>query len=43
MDMRKKLDFVEKVTSQRVVESMITENFDEDSSNLASLIATVVE
>ena len=38
-----KLDHVEKVASQRLVESMPGANFDEDSNHLAMLLATVLE
>ena len=39
----KKLEHVEKVASQRLVESLPGANFDEDSNHLAMLLATVLE
>ena len=39
----KKLEHVEKVASQRLVESMPLGNFEEDSNHLAMLLATVLE
>ena len=39
----KKLKHVEKVASQRIVESMPGSNFDSDSDHLAMLLATVLE
>ena len=38
-----KLQHVEKVATQRLVESMPNSNFDEDSNHLAMLLATVLE
>ena len=38
-----KLQHVEKVATQRLVESMPSSNFDEDSNHLAMLLATVLE
>ena len=38
-----KLDHVEKVATQRIVESINAANFDEDSNHLAMLLATVLE
>ena len=38
-----KLQHVEKVATQRLVESMPSPNFDEDSNHLAMLLATVLE
>ena len=40
---QRKLDHVEKVASQRIVERMPGSNFDEDSDHLAMLLATVLE
>jgi hypothetical protein len=39
----RKLEHVEKVASQRIVESMPGANFDDDSNHLAMLLATVLE
>ena len=39
----KKLEHVEKVASQRIVESMPGANFEEDSNHLAMLLATVLK
>ena len=39
----KKLEYMEKVTSQRIVESLDSANFDEESNYLASLVATMME
>ena len=39
----KKLEHVEKVASQRIVESMPGANFEEDSNHLAMLLATVMQ
>ena len=39
----KKLEHVEKVASQRIVESMPGANFEDDSNHLAMLLATVLE
>jgi hypothetical protein len=38
-----KLEHVEKVASQRIIESMPGANFDDDSNHLAMLLATVLE
>ena len=38
-----KLEHVEKVATQRIVESISGANFDEDSNHLAMLLATVLE
>ena len=39
----RKLEHVEKVTSQRIVETMPGANFEEDTNHLAMLLATVLE